>query len=388
MNSNHSQRKHSKFSASASKRWMTCPGSVALSEHAPPQAESPWAKEGTDAHECLEFLVKRFSNIDRAKGEALARWPLDMVEYCVRSAHVIFGLRPSPSAKLFTEQRVYLKSLGKGFFGTLDYAWAEDWGKLVVIDFKYGVGVSVGATDDNGEPNSQLMYYALGLIGKLGDDFETVSLVVLQPRVYDFEQLPVSETTVSIREVKAFEKKLRLAIEKAKAPAAALSSGDHCRFCPATSICPEVSTVAMAKADIVFDVAQGEVIGVPAPRALTPETLPNVLTACALLEEWIKAVRAHAFELANAGTIIPGFKLVAKRASRIWTETGEKEAFNLFGTGVYSEVLLSPSQLEKKFGAKAKEFTAQHTVAVSSGFNLVPEKHKSPAIQTNSVFDH
>jgi hypothetical protein len=65
-NIEHSKRKHSKFAASSAKRWLNCPGSVRLSEKAPPQFESIYAKEGTDAHECLEFLVRRYRRLNAA----------------------------------------------------------------------------------------------------------------------------------------------------------------------------------------------------------------------------------------------------------------------------------------------------------------------------------
>ncbi len=386
--SNHSARKHSEFSASASKRWMTCPGSVFLSRSAPPQAESVWAKEGTDAHECLEFLVKRFGNLPNAVDEAKKKWPEDMVDHCANSAGHVFSLRPSKSAKLYTEQRVYLKGLGKGKFGTLDYAWAEDWGQLVVIDFKYGAGVTVDAADEDG-PNSQLMYYALGLVQKLGDDFESIKLAVIQPRVYGAEEIPISETTVTMSEVKAFEEKLRVAITTAERANAPLVPGEHCRFCPAAADCPQLSEKAMVKADIVFDVESSEIMAAPQALTLTPETLPKILDACQALETWIAAVRSRAFDLANAGADIPGYKLVAKRATRVWDKDADGAAFQIFGAAAYSEPdLLTPSQLEKKLGKEAKEFTAKHTSAISSGFNLVPEKHKSPAVKTTSLFDH
>lgn len=48
---------HAQLSPSSAERWMTCPGSVALSKGAPDDSSS-FADEGTDAHElaakCLE----------------------------------------------------------------------------------------------------------------------------------------------------------------------------------------------------------------------------------------------------------------------------------------------------------------------------------------------
>ena len=143
----HSTRKHSDFAASSSHRWHNCPGGVKLCKKAPPQVESSYAKEGTDAHECLEFVVRRFSNIEKALQDALKKWPEEMVKYAEMSAKKIYELKPSRTAKLLVETRVILKQIGPGLFGTLDYAWVDQWGKLIVIDYKYGQGVAVFPTD-------------------------------------------------------------------------------------------------------------------------------------------------------------------------------------------------------------------------------------------------
>lgn len=384
----HHKRKHSSFSASASKRWLTCPGSVALSRQAPPQKESFYAKEGTEAHECLEFIVKRYGNKERAVGEALKRWPLEMVEHCEKSADLVFELKPSEHAKLLVETRVQISSISDKLFGTLDYAWIEDWGKLVIIDFKYGAGIPVLPFED-GEENTQLLYYAAGLCDKFGYDFETIELAVIQPRVWrdDGSALTSHETSVSV--VKDFKNKIRDAISVAKKPNAPLCAGDHCRFCPASPLCPELSKNSMAAADIVFDVDDGKIQALPQTELIPVAKLPQVLKSCDLLEKWIKSVREFAFEYAEAGNEIEGYKLVAKRSTRSWLPEAEDAARRLFKNEAYEETkrFLSPAQLEKKLGAKAKAFTEEYTTAISSGFTLVPEKDKRAPVKDVVVFD-
>src|SRR5690606_28337427 len=100
------------------------------------------------------------------------------------AAKKIYELRPSHSAKLLIETKVALKQVGPGLFGTLDYAWVDEWGELTVIDYKYGQGVAVFPVDENGKGNSQLMYYAAGLANKFHYEFDSVKLVIIQPRVW------------------------------------------------------------------------------------------------------------------------------------------------------------------------------------------------------------
>jgi len=386
----HSSRKHSLFGPSSAERWLECLGSVELAKSAPPQQDSPWALEGTRAHECLEYIVKRYEDRRSAKQEALSKWPGDMVEHCLSAADIIFSpkIRPSPEAELMTEQRVVLKS-AKQIFGTLDYAWVDYFGVLTVVDFKYGVGVTVFAENEQGEPNPQLMLYAAALASKFNFDFEMVRIAIIQPRVWAADEDPISIRDVSIKELKAFIKKVEQAVQIAMQPGAPLKSGSHCRWCPSASTCPENSTKALAKAHIAFDIEEG-VQAKPDTMLLTAETLPRILEACDELEIWIRAARARAQQLAESGVTIPGYKLVPKRAVRVWLPGAESAAAAKWQLDAYhfEKKFRSPAQLEKLKGKEAKEFAKEFTASVSSGANLVRENDKRPELPSvSSDFD-
>lgn len=385
--SNHSNRKHSDFAASASERWLNCHGSVNLCKKAPPQKESKYALEGTQAHECLEFIVKRYSNLLKAKTEALKKYPEDMVEHALTSADVIFDLKPSKSAKLVIEERIHLKQVGPALFGTLDYAWVDVWGELTVIDYKYGQGVAVFPCDEEGKENSQLMYYAAGIAHKFNYEFDSVKLVIVQPRVWNEDGVIFREHKTTIGKLRKFEKEVKEAVAIAKTAQAPLRAGDWCKWCPAATLCPEISDNQMRNADIFLEESTGAV-AVPEPKALNVERLPKLLDACDVLETWIEKVREHAFELAKTGTKIPGRKLVQKRSTRTWLPDAEKKAQEFFGELAFSKPqLLSPAQLEKAVGKEAKEFTQEFTTNISSGVTLVPESDKRPEVKDAILFD-
>jgi uncharacterized protein DUF2800 len=387
----HSGRKHSEFSPSSAKRWISCPGSVRLSRLAPPQRESPYAREGTEAHECLEFIVRRYRDIDLAATEARKKYPTEMVDHAVNSARRLFSadLRPSKMAKLLVESRVILRSVSHRLYGTLDYAWIDLWGTLTVVDYKYGAGEIVLPIGEDGKPNPQLMLYALGIAEKHEFDFEAVKIAIIQPRVWQEDGDSVTHATVSIKQLREFQKEVKAAVKEANRPDAPLYSGDHCKWCPALATCPEQSSKALAKANILFDVETG-IQSAPAPLTLTAKSLPQILDACRELESWIKAVRDFAYKKAEDGEKIPGYKLVAKRAQRVWLPGAEKMAKLRYGTEVYRQFdpeFLSPAQLEKKFGDDAKKFTVNHTASVSSGFNLVSEKERGEPVESTVPFD-
>ncbi len=384
----HSKRKHSDFSASASHRWMHCPGSVALVKKAPPQKESKWAAEGTRAHECLEFVVRRAGNAEKAREEALKKWPEDMVDHAMKSSRTIYALKPSPTAKLLIETRVILKSISSSLFGTLDYAWVEEWGELVVIDYKYGAGVPVLPMDeDTGEANPQLMYYALGLALKYNFEFSRVKLAIIQPRVWREEEDPLTEGVVTIKALRDFEKAVKAAVLAAKVPNAPLkATPEGCRWCAAASFCPEVSKGQMSEAGIAFDIETG-IEKLPDIQAIPAAKLSRVLDAADILETWIEQIRAHAFRLASEGEKINGRKLVAKRSVRRWLPEAEKLAADSFGGKAFKTELLSPAQLEKALGKDAKSFTEKYTSNVSSGYSLVPLKDKRAEVTNALAFD-
>lgn len=391
-NPEHSKRKHSEFSPSSAKRWMTCPGSVRMARTAPPQLESPYAREGTDAHECLEFIVRRYRDVDSAKSEALAKWPAEMVDHAIASAARLFSpdLRPSKTAKLLIEARVVVKSITHRMYGTLDYSWLDHWGQLTVVDYKYGAGVEVLPVDDDGKPNPQLMIYAFGLAEKFHFDFESVKLAIIQPRIWSEDGDALTHAVLPIAKLKEFGRELSEAVKAASHPHAPLIAGDHCRWCPASATCPENARKGLEDANIAFDVDSG-IQAAPSPLTLTTKTLPKILDACTHLEQWIKAVREHAYRLAEDGEAIPGYKLVAKRAQRIWLPEAENEAKKIWKDMIYETMaprFMSPAQLEKNLKGNAKEFTKKYTTAVSSGFNLVPESAKGAPVLSTAVFDH
>jgi hypothetical protein len=55
----HGERLHAKFAASATHRWIACPGSIALSETIPAieQIASGYGLDGTQAHELFEYAL-------------------------------------------------------------------------------------------------------------------------------------------------------------------------------------------------------------------------------------------------------------------------------------------------------------------------------------------
>lgn len=377
----HGKRKHARFAASSAHRWMNCPGSVSLCEKAPPKVDTEASREGTEAHECLEYLVRRFANIAEAS-KVKHLWPLEMINHGVNAARTIMQLRPSPDARLLIEQKVVF---AQDLYGTLDYAWVEDWGQLVVIDYKYGKGLVLPADPSTGKKNPQLMFYAASLLKELDEEVEGVTLAIIQPRVTE----GATVVDVSFDELAEFHDDVHAAVQRALSRNPPLKAGEHCRYCPAALICPEISKNTMAEANILFDFEESEVLALPEVRGLDSATVGRMLQAADVLDVWIKAVREYAYVNAQRGEKVQGFKLVPKRALRYWDEGAEAKLEKTFGKDAYvvKKVFLSPAELERAKGAAGKEFTAKHASAFSSGYTLVPESDARPGVELGSVFD-
>lgn len=368
------EKAHAVYSASGSKRWLNCPGSISLSKHAPPQFESKYAAEGTKAHACLEEMLRK-GNTQAVRKQLLKTYDGAMVGNAEMAFSCIEQLKPRPDAELLVETKVDFSFIEPDQFGTLDAAWVEEFGTLVVIDYKYGQGVEVGA-----EYNTQMIYYALCLANKYDFNFETVKLVIIQPRVDN----PVRIHNMTMAELKVWAGVFKSGVANTKEKNPKLVTGDHCKWCPATTICPEVSKKQMALARIDFNEVNGE-LDLPDTKTIGVPHLGQTLQAAERIEFWISELRAHAEQLLNRGHKIAGWKLVEKRGTRKWLdiEKATKEAVKTFGKQALSEPeLLSPAQFEKTFkgGKGAAEWLAKRVSNVSSGTTLVAESDPRPAV--------
>lgn len=379
------KKKHAKFSASAAYRWLACPGSVALSQKAPPQTESKYAEEGTLAHECLEELLSLYSTSVPHRSFA-GKFTKEMIAHAQKAVAGIMGRIPK-NAKCMSETKSDLSFIHPDMWGTADAVIVEEFGRLTVIDYKYGAGIPVDP-----EENPQLIFYALGIAHHYNYNFKDVALVIIQPRA-DHPRGPVREWVISIDELLKWSYKFREGVVLANQSDAPLSAGDHCRFCPAAPICPEISSRALRQAKVDFGPASGQ-LALPEPSLFFEgRNLGQTLDALDRVETWIGAVRVHAHQLLERGEKIAGYKLVQKRSTRKWTDltVAIKAALRDLSEGAFTEPeLKSPAQLEKSADNEedkrlVEKFIGKYASSISSGTTFAKESDPRPSI--NSLID-
>lgn len=363
---NHSEREHSPWGASSSHRWMNCPASIKRSEGIETKS-SEFADEGTVAHELAE-IVLRGKEVPKDLLLSQEDNGQDMIENVqVYVDYIDTILADHPEAECYVEQKFCLDYIDKDLYGTNDCVIVDPFNKVWVIDFKYGKGISVSP-----ENNSQLLFYALGALQE--NDVSKVELVIVQPRL----EPQVKTWEVPVGRMEEFEKELKAAVGLTRGNNPPAKAGDHCRFCPASKTCITLRNEAYAVAQVEFK--EDEEIILPTPSELTPEQIAQVLSGASLLSHWVSQVSTYANDMAQKGTKIPGYKLVAKRSNRKWIDEEEviKEFEPVFSEDLFEpRKLKTPAKLEKIVG---KDNIDKLTQNPFTGTVLVLKTDKRPEI--------
>lgn len=375
-------KEHAEYSASGSSRWLNCPGSHAASKLVPELPESKYAAEGTKAHACLELLLQNRANLPAALKLASKSYTKEMIDHAMDAVNYIVARAAElPGSVILCEQKVSSTPfLGvPNQFGTLDVSIVQEFGRLIVMDYKYGGGIAVEPREDDGRLNSQLVYYGLGLSFEFDHNFSEVELVVIQPRAYHESGETTRSALATMDELISWADLFHAGVRETKT-SRKRKSGKWCKFCPAAIECPELKDKSFRDAQIVFSDSAG-ITELPSPTVLP--NLGTILGACNKLEDWIAKVRAHAIDVLNRGGEVEGWKLVEKRGTRKWVDADAAavEAVNAFGDDAFTEpVLKSPAQIEKTFGKAAKGWVADRTTTVVSGTTLTTADDKRPAV--------
>jgi hypothetical protein len=115
--------------------------------------------------------------------------------------------------------------------------------------------------------------------------------------------------------------------------------------------------------------------------------MAHVLNQADKIDAWLSEIKSQAFKYIDGGGVVPGYKLVEKRAIRKWVDA-EKTALDAkkaFGDIAFDVSLKSPAQMEK-LASDAKAWVAKRCQAVSSGLTLVPD-HDARESKRNAELD-
>lgn len=327
------ERAHALLSPSSSSRWIACTPSARLEDKFPGE-DTLATIEGTRAHAWAEYQLCLSQGLRDgvANREDLYEDDLDMVTYAEGYAEFVGGLvsiarANTPDAELITEVPLDLSAYVPGGFGTADAIIVGD-GCLYVIDYKYGKGVSVSA-----DHNPQMMLYALGALDlfEMAYDIRTISLTIYQPRIGN-----ISTCDITVEELKRWsEEVLKPAAKKAFAGEGETVTGPHCRFCRASAVCRQQALEAVS----LFERLSGK-----SGDSLSSDEVAEVLAVKEKMTSWLKSVEDYALKQAVAGEPLPGYKLVAGRSLRRYTDA-DAVASRLIDNGYDAALIYRPREL-------------------------------------------
>ncbi len=379
-----SEPQHAKYGGSTIKRTFECPGWVSFCEPLPKQGSSEYADRGTLLHMAMQKIYEGDDDFDDRSVIGMSYEGIVLTEElyiekiipAVASVEQIFD--QFNVVELICEARV---EIDEEIFGTADllargsvrvYEDHEDpddseTGELlnvaICLDYKFGDGILVGA-----EENEQGLFYATaGSITPATEhifkDADVVAIAIVQPNDRGMEDFTLWEqdAVVLVQELK----EILDAVEESKKDNPEFASGDHCRFCMGRGLCPATS---------------GEVSAMARIDSTAPDLLKSLPTFDQLsqAEDTIKAIRALVHSQLEEGVEIEGFKLVAKRANRSYSNEAAvqdivRRSKKIKREEAYTDIFKTPAKLEKMCKSKGLDFDAlfgAFVQKVSSGTTL------------------
>lgn len=405
---------HSKFSASASARWIACPGSMVLSKGKVDKG-SQYADEGTVAHTLASWCLTENTDAAAYLGRVIAiedsGRKFEVTDDMARDVQVYVDLvreyRGEDGVLMVERQVNYSAAIGveadQGW-GTSDAIIAKG-GLLIVADLKFGRGEEVEATD-----NTQMALYALGALAEFDGiaEFERVLMVISQPRTSHAPR----EWEISIDElrkigVQAWDAASRVIEAEEAYPAgdwherftAATEKG--CRWCKAKATCPTLRNVVAETVMPVTNPCSADDFENCSPdtteRLGDNQWLALCLSKVDMIEDWCKAIRAEAERRLLAGEAVPGFKIVqGKKGNRAWSDAEQAEqmlkTFRLKQEEMYEFKLISPTTAQKLADAetigKRQWPKLQALITQSEGkLHVAPVSDKRPAVEVKPIAD-
>jgi len=400
---------HSKLSPSASKRWMTCAGSVGLIEELTKQGlikdiPSKFAAEGTAAHELGEKCLQHRREPEDFLGRIIPAqgFKFPVTQEMVDAIDIyVDDIRDEDECAMQVEVKCVLTSLGvEGLDGGTSDALLVNRSEryIIVDDLKYGKGIVVEP-----EGNTQLMQYGLGALIHLSidefDDDWDVYLRICQPRAFHPDG-PIRSHKMTSGEL--WEWANDELIPKAQAthdPDAPLVP-DHegCRFCPAMGNCKAIAKKTQEIAHLDFD-SLDDAPTLPDIDMLTADEKRQIMLYGGIINSFIIAVENQMKLEMDHGSkdYEDTHKLCEKTTHRKFTEDAMDEDFSeifdyLQPEDVVETKPLAMGKIEAKLKkAAGKEEAArimrENTTKAKGEIVIAPLSDKRKAVEPSLTSD-
>ena len=351
--------KHALLSASSASRWLKCTAAPRYEEQFP-ENTTDYAEEGRLAHAICELkVIKQFTmqltprtfttRLKKLKENPLYQDEMDKTSDLYLEHLTERAMQYDTKPNVAVEVRVDFAEYVPEGFGTCDCIMIGG-DTLNITDYKHGKGVPVSA-----EGNAQMRLYALGALKRYapiyGNTIKKVCMTIDQPRI----QTEPSSETITVEELRAWGESIKPAAAKAYMGIGEFKPGEHCRFCRGKAKCKARADQNTALEEFKDCVPQNaEKPPLFGQGTLTDEEIGDLLIRGQELVKWYKDLEEYALGTILKGGTIPGWKAVAGRSNRTFTDT--EAALNAAVAAGYDKSLLydlkpkTLTELEKLMG--------------------------------------
>ena len=318
--------KHALLSASSASRWLKCTAAPRYEEQFP-EKTSEYAEEGRLAHAICELkVIKQFTTqltprtfttrLKKLKDNPLYQDEMDKTSDLYLEHLTERAMQYDTKPNVAVEVRVDFAEYVPEGFGTCDCIMIGG-DTLNITDYKHGKGVPVSA-----EGNAQMRLYALGALKRYapiyGNTIKKVCMTIDQPRI----QTEPSSETITVEDLLAWGESIKPAAAKAYMGMGEFKPGEHCRFCRGKAKCRARADQNTALEEFKDCVPQNaEKPPLFGQGTLTDEEIGDLLIRGQELVKWYKDLEEYALSTILKGGTIPGWKAVAGRSNRAFTDT-------------------------------------------------------------------
>lgn len=369
---------HARFAPSKVYQFLECPGSFQLVSKYD-NVQSAYALEGEMLHLATErcirngLIVPTPDIVEVEYGVTLNQEQINAVsDSLYYYNNLLRTIKGDPH--IWIEQQVSLKQYDPILFeceGTADIT-IDEFEALHVLDWKYGRGVPVYA-DKNDQANS----YLAGALVNFDNwqRYKRFHVHIVQPRLDNYD-----EAILSPQELRNWmNMRLIPGAQRAYSENAPFIPGKkQCKFCAAKYTCRARNNFANQTASDIF----------AAHAKLGPEVsideLSEVLKNAEAYKDYIKDIAKYIQAQLMAGKDVPGWKMVAGRSNRAWTDEEAAAEFLLDRfdyDSIYKSTMVSPAQAEGLSSSLKRDDKFKKLVVKPAGKpTLVSESHKGQAI--------
>lgn len=354
------------INASGLSRVMNCAGSLSFKD-LPEELPSEKAKEGVAAGEYLEHLINKNENIPIHARNGV-NFDEDMKFYA-QTIHQEIRERAG-DGEIICENKVNWQThSGIWIKARLDASFVCGT-VLYIDDYKYGWGLV------EAKENWQLLAYGIGEVIKRNVSFSEVVLRIHQPRPHH-EDGVTREWRISYSELLKYKDTIEKRMTEIVQGEDSLVSGDQCRYCRASAVCPAFNKAFYRGVDVIHEFIQDNITEKELSFQL--DLLDRVTDILKIKKSSLETLAVHRIQ---NGKLITNWVSEETFGHRKWKKGISPDVIKtLTGKDILQKSMMSPAKAEKM--GIAKDFIASLVERPFAGQKL---KRRNTTDLGNKIF--